>query len=80
MADPTTESVVEAKATCMTCGGVTAAIAAEADFVEWFTYGEYIQVAMAHETTWTREVFLGWRSGAFICEACTASMEAAEEG
>lgn len=63
--------VVEAAATCLLCGGVTTAVAVEADFERWVG-GEYIQVAMAEAPVWTREVFLGWKSGAFICEACSA--------
>ena len=67
-----TTSVVEASATCLLCGGVTTAVAVEAHFERWFSGGEFIQVAMPEAPVWTREVFMGWRSGAFMCEACSA--------
>jgi len=67
-----TSSVVEASATCLVCASVTTAVAKESDFERWFCEGEYIQVAMAEAPVWTREVFMGWRSGAFMCEACSA--------
>ncbi len=72
-------SVVEAKATCLICGREFTALADEADFVRWFSEGELIQVAMPEAPTWTREVFMGWRSGAFICQECTGEMEAVGE-
>jgi hypothetical protein len=68
-------SVVEASATCLLCKGVTTAVAVEADFERWFCEGEFIQVAMPEAPVWTREVFMGWRSGAFICEACSAAAD-----
>jgi hypothetical protein len=68
-----TTDVVEASATCLVCGGVSSAIATERDFERWFCDGEFIQVAMPEAPVWTREVFLGWRSGAFMCEACSAA-------
>lgn len=70
-----TTSVVEAHAKCLVCGGVTSAIATERDFERWFSDGEYIQVAMPEAPVWTREVFLGWRSGAFMCEACSGGLD-----
>jgi len=66
-----TTDVVEASATCLMCESVTTAVAKESDFERWFSGGEYIQVAMPEAPVWTREVFMGWRSGAFMCEACS---------
>ena len=62
--------VVQANAHCAQCSSVTEAVAAEADFERWFSFGVPIQEAMPEATPDTREAFIGWRSNFYICPAC----------
>lgn len=71
-----TTSVVEVYAVCFMCGLKTTALATQDDFERWFCDGELIQVAMPEAPPATREVFLGWRSGVYMCEACTEPLDA----
>ena len=67
-------SVAEVQATCLLCATTATAVVDEADFAR-YCEGAFAQVAFPEATIATREVVIGWRSGAYICEACSAGME-----